>query len=109
MYSVEEILSQVRKCQFCGFCDSVCPTYDVIRMRHYGSRGRINLILYLLEESKGIPPVDALSKEVVDGIFTCLHCGACNTQCPAGIDIADVILSFRSLILSQRFKVRSGK
>jgi len=87
----------------------VCPTYDAMRMRQYGPRGRINLILDLMGGSNGAPSPDSMGRRVVDGIFTCLHCGACDTQCPAGIKISDVILSFKALVLSQRFKGRGSK
>jgi glycolate oxidase iron-sulfur subunit len=73
-------------------------------MRHYGSRGRINLILDILGHAGGASSLDAQSREVMDGIFTCLHCGACDTQCPASIKISDVILSFKALVLAQRLK-----
>jgi len=87
----------------------VCPTYYAVRMRRYGPRGRINLILNLMRGSNGVPSPDSMGRRVVDGTFTCLHCGACDTQCPAEIKISDVILSFKALVLSQRFKGRRSK
>jgi len=90
MLSEREILEEVRRCQFCGFCEHVCPTYIATRERHYGPRGRINLIYICLTNGE-------VGKETFKGIATCLHCRACDFQCPAGIRIAEVIRSFKAL------------
>jgi len=42
--SLAELRAEASKCQFCGFCEYACPTYKTMRMRHFGPRGRINLI-----------------------------------------------------------------
>ncbi|MGY0287456.1 MAG: 4Fe-4S dicluster domain-containing protein [Candidatus Methanodesulfokora washburnensis] len=88
----KEILRDVSKCSFCGFCEWVCPTLKVMNDRVYGARGRINTIMILLRDGER-------SRKGIDGIFSCLLCGACSTQCPAGIDIREDIRKFRSYIL----------
>jgi len=90
MLSEGELLAEVRRCQFCGFCEYVCPTYAATRERHYGPRGRINLILMALTNG-------GVGEEALRGVATCLHCKACDFQCPAGIQIAEVIRSFKAL------------
>jgi len=38
------------------------------------------------------------SEEVVKTLYTCLLCAACNTACPARIDIAGVVREARVLL-----------
>jgi glycolate oxidase iron-sulfur subunit len=104
MMSIKEVYDEVRKCQFCGFCEFPCPTFKAMSNRSYGPRGRINLIRILIEEGFGQGKLIELNKEVFDPIMTCLHCAACDTQCPADIRIADAIHSFKSIILRTMLK-----
>jgi len=90
-----EILSDVLKCSFCGFCEWVCPTLKVRKDRAYGPRGRVNTIIILLKDGMR-------SRKGINGIFSCALCRACNAQCPAGIDIKENIRKFRSYILMMR-------
>jgi len=88
----KEILKDLLRCSFCGFCEWVCPTLKVTNDRVYGARGRVTTIIIFLREG-------LKSKKGVDGIFSCLLCGSCNTQCLSGIDIKENIRKFRSYIL----------
>ena len=87
------ILSESMKCSYCGFCEWVCPTLEYSdRLRLYGPRGRIGAInIYLLH--------GLWSREGYKGIYTCLLCDACSTQCPSSIRISDVIRMFRRYLL----------
>ncbi|MCU7788496.1 MAG: 4Fe-4S dicluster domain-containing protein [Pyrobaculum sp.] len=90
---IEKLVAEASKCQFCGFCEFACPTYRAVRMRHFGPRGRINIIKNF--EGK-------LSDEALRGVLTCLACGACDPQCPAGIRITETIRAFKAFIIQQR-------
>nr|WP_167827732.1 (Fe-S)-binding protein [Pyrobaculum islandicum] len=87
------IITEASKCQFCGFCEFACPTYRVFRMRHFGPRGRINIVKNF--DGK-------ISEEAYRGVMTCLACGACEIQCPAEIKITEVIHTFKTFLISQR-------
>lgn len=89
---MKELLAEASKCQFCGFCEFACPVYRVLRMRHFGPRGRINIIRNF--DGK-------ISDEAYRGIMTCLSCGACDPQCPAGIKITEVVRAFKAYIIGQ--------
>ncbi len=66
-----------------------------MRFRAYGPRGRVTIAHVMLREG--------LESDIgYKAIFTCLLCSACNTQCPAGVDIVEVIRGIRSYILSLR-------
>ena len=47
--SSEKIL---RKCVHCGFCNTNCPTYDLLGDELDGPRGRIYLIKDMIENNK---------------------------------------------------------
>jgi Fe-S oxidoreductase len=90
--TVEDLIAEASKCQFCGFCEYACPTYRALRIRHFGPRGRVNII----KNFNG-----PLSEEAYAGIMSCLSCGACDPQCPAGIRITELIRSFKAFIMSK--------
>lgn len=87
--------AEATRCVHCGFCEIVCPTYRLYRMRHYGPRGR----LHIIANSDG-----HLSGEAYRAVMTCLACGACDTQCPAGIKIAEVIRGFKAELVKRALR-----
>ena len=93
---IQEIVDEVSKCNYCGFCEWVCTTYRVTKNRYFSPRGRVNLIkLALMPNSKS----ELNLLDIVDSIYTCVLCRACETQCPIGIKITKVVMLCRSLIL----------
>lgn len=96
---LDDVLKDVSKCAFCGFCEWVCPTIIASdNLRHYGPRGRVNLIYMALKDG-------VITQKTIEGIYTCLLCRACEPQCPAGIKIASDIREFREYLIE---KVNSG-
>ncbi len=89
---LKKVKFEVFRCAFCGFCEYACPTirYGNFR-RQYGPRGRIQLISMALMKN-------IISKASLEGIYTCLECGACSSHCPAKINIAEVVRAFRALV-----------
>ncbi|CCC81333.1 (Fe-S)-binding protein [Thermoproteus tenax] len=82
------MISEIDKCARCGFCEAVCPTYNALRMRHLGPRGRLHMARLALADGRA-------SKYVVESIETCLRCRACELVCPVSIKIVDVITAAR--------------
>ncbi|MFB0970036.1 MAG: glycolate oxidase subunit GlcF, partial [Pseudomonadales bacterium] len=46
---IDEAEKILRSCVHCGFCNAVCPTYQLLGDELDGPRGRIYLIKNLLE------------------------------------------------------------
>ena len=65
-------------CVHCGFCNAVCPTYQLLGDELDGPRGRIDLIRNLLEGQL----TSRLTRRHLD---RCLTCRSCETTCPSGV------------------------
>ena len=90
--SFEPLSSRIDACTLCGACKAVCPTYIDNPVEPLSARGRLALAAALetgaMEKTSGLR----------NAIRTCLHCGRCETACPAKIDIQEEIFRGRSLI-----------
>lgn len=83
-------------CVHCGFCLEVCPTYQELSDENQSPRGRVYLIR---EAAEGRMPYDAA---VIDPIFTCLDCRACETVCPSGVQVGALIEEARGQVHAQQ-------
>jgi len=81
-----------RKCVHCGFCNSTCPTYNLLGNELDGPRGRIYLIKDMLENNK------PANEKIVKHIDRCLSCYGCMTTCPSGVNYMHLIDHGRSHI-----------
>jgi glycolate oxidase iron-sulfur subunit len=82
-----EYLSCIR----CGLCLAVCPTYREYKNETDSPRGRVALARKSLQDEL------LLSPNLVDKMYSCLECLACNDICPAGIKPADIAMEMRQI------------
>ncbi len=83
-------------CIRCARCLPVCPTYQETLHEAQSPRGRLAL-LRAVEEGR-LP----LDESVEAHLYYCLDCRACNTVCPAGIPIGELIVAGRAAAAAQR-------
>lgn len=83
--------AELRKCVHCGFCNSTCPTYQLLGDELDGPRGRIYLIKQMAEGAT----VSATTRQHLD---RCLTCRACETTCPSGVAYARLSQVGRDLV-----------
>jgi glycolate oxidase iron-sulfur subunit len=76
-------------CIRCGLCVAVCPTYREYLNETSSPRGRVALA------RKGLEGQLELSPNLIEQMYACFACMACNEICPVGIRPADVALSMR--------------
>jgi glycolate oxidase iron-sulfur subunit len=76
-------------CIRCGLCLAVCPTYREYLKETASPRGRVALA------RKGLEGQLELSPNLLEQMYGCFACMACNEVCPVGIHPADVALSMR--------------
>ncbi|UFJ42704.1 (Fe-S)-binding protein [Brevibacillus humidisoli] len=85
----EEKYSQ---CVHCGLCLESCPTYQEMGQEQQSPRGRVHLIKAAAEGKI------QLNEAFSNPIFTCLDCRACETACPAGVQVGLLIEEARGQI-----------
>src|SRR5512138_3073599 len=82
---------QYLNCIRCGLCLSVCPTYREYLNETASPRGRVALT------RKGLEGELALSPNLLEQMYSCFACMACNEACPVDIRPADLALAMRNL------------
>ncbi len=87
----DDLVRITRMCGFCGFCEHVCPTYSIVRRRHYSPRGRVAAV-------ERVARGGSTTKAVLESLYTCLLCHACLYECPTGIDVAELVRDARALL-----------
>ncbi|HXF69752.1 MAG TPA: (Fe-S)-binding protein [Thermoflexus sp.] len=83
-------------CIRCGRCLPACPTYQETLLEIQSPRGRLAL-LRAVEEGR-LP----LDETVEAHLYHCLDCRACNSVCPAGVPIGELIVAGRAAAAVQR-------
>ncbi len=89
---------QVLKCSRCGFCRAICPTFEAKDLlESYGARGRM-MQLKAVDEGKIQP-----DQSLVDRIFTCTLCSACEQKCPSKVDYVKTMEAARAGLVKLGF------
>ncbi|MEH0022998.1 MAG: (Fe-S)-binding protein [Desulfobacter sp.] len=86
------------RCNRCGFCQDVCPTYAVSRNELDVARGRLRA-LGQVARGQCAPSV---APELLVQADQCLLCGACSANCPSGVPTEDIIQKARTGMLAQQ-------
>lgn len=76
-------------CIRCGLCLAVCPTYREYLNETASPRGRVALA------RKGLEGELELSPNLIEQMYSCFACMACNDACPVGIKPADLAMEMR--------------
>ncbi len=79
-------------CIRCARCLPVCPTYQQTRLETFSPRGRLAL-LRAVEDAEL-----QLTAGVQAHLYHCLDCRACNTVCPPGLRIGELVVQGRVAI-----------
>ena len=83
--------SQYLNCIRCGLCLAVCPTYREYLSETASPRGRVALA------RKGLEGELELSPNLIEQMYACLDCMACDEACPVGIHPAELALGMRQV------------
>ncbi|GAB7389100.1 (Fe-S)-binding protein [Bacillaceae bacterium] len=79
-------------CVHCGMCLEACPTYQETGLEPHSPRGRIHLIKSVAEGKM------ELNEAFADPVFQCLDCRACETACPANVQVGTLIEQARGQV-----------
>jgi glycolate dehydrogenase iron-sulfur subunit len=86
-------ISELSKCVRCGSCKASCPTYNQGLTEGMGARGRLTLLRGLLQQQ--LIPSDL----IMERIFSCILCGACESLCPSQVQITEAVYHGRRLLM----------
>jgi len=92
----EELEIEVYRCFRCGYCRAQCPVFKVKQNESWGTRGRMILIKSLIEGD-----IDT-TRSVLDRLYCCSLCKACETSCPALVRTSDVYERVRESLVEQK-------
>ena len=82
---LEKYRDSIITCDFCGFCNIVCPIFLKKKWHSFSPRGRLLLARGLLTGEVKI------TAELKRRFSTCTLCGLCDKNCPKGIPISKII------------------
>jgi glycolate oxidase iron-sulfur subunit len=77
-------------CMKCGFCISACPVYKEELVESSVARGKNAMVRALVNGQLKFTP------EFARRLEKCTLCKTCTANCPAGVQIADVIVAARA-------------
>lgn len=89
------LAAEATTCAYCGYCRSVCPTYEGVGWESCSPRGRIHLTRMLLEGEK-------LSADHMLRLYQCTLCGHCSQVCSTRIDLRLFWLAARETACARR-------
>jgi len=81
----DETDEELLRCNRCGYCLAVCPTYQCRLDERRSARGRNELVRLTREGAAD------LSAEIIAPVSECLLCGACTTACFGKVKTAEVM------------------
>ena len=101
-YSGEPREDVIEKCHGCGACRSLtdlvamCPVYKALQAEEASPRAKANILRHLLSSQGGLPPEEEVVAEMTRLTDLCVNCKMCSVECPAGIDVAKLMVELRS-------------
>ncbi len=89
-----EIMEMLEKCDECGACLEVCPTYTATRDEQFSPLGRIRAARSLFRGEE-------VTAEMITSIYNCPECHLCTGACPFDIDVAEITSRSRRELVSR--------
>ncbi len=88
--SSSDVTKDFLLCNRCGSCRFVCPLVPVYREEWVGARGKVELAEAFLRG-------DRIGDRELRKIFDlCLHCMACEENCPSGVRADEIVMAARA-------------
>lgn len=97
-----ELRREIAKCNRCGQCRAVCPSFLDSISEGDVARGRVMMVKGLLEGWLEANP------EVDEALSRCLACRSCFRECPGGVPVDRIVVAGR-LLLTRKRGLSAGK
>lgn len=88
----KELQEKILKCNRCGTCQDVCPTFKVTGNENDVARSRLRLARLAVE---GKYPWGT-EAELTEHLKSCLLCKACVSQCPSNVATDEIMIQARA-------------
>ncbi len=88
---------QVIHCSRCGFCQVSCPVYGATLRPALNPRGKMLILKDLMEGRL------SLSQNLIETLYQCTGCGSCAQNCPAGVNVAEILKEARKDMVQEGF------
>ena len=108
------LLRAAERCSGSGDClknslagGTMCPSYMGTRDEKHSTRGRANVLRSFLQAEKSLKLLSL--NDVTDVLDLCLSCKACKSECPSGVDMAQLKAEFLQYVYDKQgvnFKTR---
>ena len=92
----ESLYQKTLACVHCGLCLPACPAYEAKPRESLAPRGQVYNVRALLEGR--IEMTEGLAEELYD----CLACRGCESVCPAGVPVGNIMEEARGLVTEQK-------
>jgi len=92
----------IEACHGCGACRSLsddaamCPVYRALKTEEASPRAKANILRHVLSNRGALPPEDEVVAEMTRLTDLCVNCKMCSVECPAGIDVAKLMVELRA-------------
>jgi Fe-S oxidoreductase len=80
---------EILQCSRCGFCQAVCPVYGSTLRPAYNARGKMLLLKEVMDGHI------ELNDELIETVFQCTTCASCFENCPAGVNVPEILKQAR--------------
>ena len=90
-YSLQELEKRILRCNRCGTCQDVCPTYRITGDENDVARSRVRLARLVLEGKYQWGEEEQLTAN----LNACLLCKACVAVCPANVPTDEIVMEAR--------------
>jgi len=92
---LQTVYDECSRCNRCGFCQAVCPIFDITKDERSVARGHNFLVRNLIEGKLDV------NSELQSPLFECLLCKACVVNCFPGVETHKIVAQGRAEYLRQ--------
>ncbi len=92
---LQTVYDECARCNRCGFCQAVCPIFDITKDERSVARGHNSLVRNLAEGKLNV------NKELKSPLFECLLCKSCAVNCFPGVETHKIVVQGRAEYLRQ--------
>ncbi|MBN2039877.1 MAG: (Fe-S)-binding protein [Spirochaetes bacterium] len=91
---MENIINQISLCTQCGKCLDSCPTYQITGDALFSPLQRLQTVSEVLDGG-------LVSGRMIESLYNCTKCMACETFCPEDIKISKIVAAGRQKLVKR--------